>query len=127
MRIGAQLRPLLPLSLNSLARSGSTDPDYPEDRSIAAPRRPFGTGCIWRRSCRRAARRVVWLTAADQPAGITAPAATWYPHAFGDADMSSLPRDTPRQYGCRFHRKCRSRIRCWASDPYRIGRACSWC
>ncbi len=39
---------------------------------------------------------VVWLTSADQPSGITAPTATWYPHAFGDADMSALPKETPQ-------------------------------
>ncbi len=92
---GAQLRPLLPLSLNSLAGFGSTDPLNPKivDSGISQ--------AIWHRMFLEAilpprCSVVVWLTAADQPSGVTAPSAAWYPHAFGDADMSALPQDTPQ-------------------------------
>ncbi len=92
---GAQLLPLLPLSLNSLAGFGSTDPRSPKivDSGVAQT--------VWHRLFLEAvlpprASVVVWLTAADQPSGITAPTATWYPHAFGDADMSALPDQTPQ-------------------------------
>ncbi len=37
----------------------------------------------------------VWLTAADQPAGITTAGALWYPHFFGDVDTSSVAAGTP--------------------------------
>jgi phage tail-like protein len=92
---GTQLKPLLPLSLNSLAGFGSTDPASPKvvDSGIAQ--------AVWHRLFLEMVMPprcsvVVWLTAADQPAGVTSPAAKWYPHAFGDADMSSLPKDTPQ-------------------------------
>ncbi len=92
---GTQLRPLLPLSLNSLAGFGSTDPVSPSIVDSGA------TQAIWHRVYLEAVLParcsvVVWLTAADQPAGITAPTAAWYPHAFGDADMSVLPNQTPQ-------------------------------
>jgi phage tail-like protein len=92
---GAQLKPLLPLSLNSLAGFGSTDPASPKivDSGIAQ--------AVWHRLFLEMVMPprcsvVVWLTAADQPAGIASPAAKWYPHAFGDADMSALPKETPQ-------------------------------
>jgi|GEM_PF-553140 len=92
---GEQLLPLLPLSLNSLAGFGSTDPRSPSivDSGVAQ--------AIWHRIFMEAVipprcSVVVWLTAADQPSGITSPTAAWYPHAFGDADMSALPLETPQ-------------------------------
>ncbi len=92
---GTQLRPLLPLSLNSLAGSGSTDPAAPKIIDSGTSQ------AVWHRVFLEAVLPprcsvVVWLTAAEQPSGITASTATWYPHAFGDADMSSLPSQTPR-------------------------------
>ena len=91
---GVQLVPLLPLSLNSVAAFGSTDPQAPKvvDSGRAQT--------VWHRIFLEAilpprCSVVVWLTAADQPSGITSPAAAWYPHAFGDADMSALPGQTP--------------------------------
>jgi phage tail-like protein len=91
---GEQLLPLLPLSLNGLAGFGSTDPRSP---AIA----DSGTAqTVWHRMflemiLPQRCSVVVWLTAAEQPSGITSPTAAWYPHAFGDADMSALPEDTP--------------------------------
>ena len=92
---GTQLKPLLPLSLNSLAGFGSTDPRAPKIMDSGKAQ------AIWHRLFLEAVipprcSVVVWLTAADQPSGITAPSAAWYPHAFGDADMSALPADTPQ-------------------------------
>ena len=92
---GTQLRPLLPLSLNSLAGFGSTDPTSPKIIDSGTSQ------AVWHRVFMEAVLPprcsvVVWLTAAEQPSGITAPTATWYPHAFGDADTSSLPSQTPR-------------------------------
>ncbi len=92
---GTQLRPLLPLSLNSLAAFGSTDPQNPKIVDSGASQ------AIWHRVFLEAIMPprcsvVVWLAAADQPAGITAPTTAWYPHAFGDADMSALPDGTPK-------------------------------
>jgi phage tail-like protein len=91
---GAQLFPLLPLSLNSMAGYGSTDPRSPKILDSGIPQ------AVWHRVFLEAiipprCSVVVWLTAADKPTGITAPSASWYPHAFGDADMSSLPDQTP--------------------------------
>ena len=92
---GTQLMPLLPVSLNSLAGFGSTDPRSP---------RMFDSGAaqtVWHRLFLEAilpprCSAIVWLTASDQPSGIASASAAWYPHAFGDADMSGLPPQTPR-------------------------------
>jgi phage tail-like protein len=92
---GTQLKPLLPLSLNSLAGYGTTDARAPKivdsGKSQAVWHRLFLEAIIPPRCS-----VVVWLTAADQPAGITAASASWYPIAFGDADMQALPADTPQ-------------------------------
>jgi phage tail-like protein len=91
---GVKLLPLLPLSLNSLAAFGSTDPISPKIVDS-------GRGqTVWHRIFLEAilpprCSVIVWLASADQPAGITAPSAKWYPHVFNDADMSALPDDTP--------------------------------
>lgn len=89
-----QLFPLLPLSLNSMAAFGSTDPRSPGiiDSGKAQT--------VWHRLFIEAVLPprtsvVVWLTASDSPSGVTSPTASWYPHAFGDADMSALPPQTP--------------------------------
>jgi phage tail-like protein len=91
---GLPLRPLLPLSLNSLARSGSTDSNYPKLIDSGASQ------TIWHRLYLEAILPprcgvTVWLTAADQPASITAAGALWYPHVFGDVDTTSMPAGTP--------------------------------
>jgi phage tail-like protein len=90
-----QLLPLLKLSLNSLAGFGSTDPRSPKIVDSGVSR------TVWHRLFLEAVLPprcsiVIWLTAAEQPSGISAPTATWYPHVFGDADTSSLPGDTPQ-------------------------------
>jgi phage tail-like protein len=92
---GEQLFPLLPLSLNSLAGFGSTDPQLPTilDSGIsqAAWHRMFLEAVLPPRCS-----AVVWLTAAESRSGISSPVAAWYPHAFGDADMTALPAQTPQ-------------------------------
>jgi phage tail-like protein len=91
---GAQLLPLLPLSLNSMAGYGSTDPRSP--RVIDSGK----AQTVWHRLFIEAilpprTSILVWLTASDSPFGISSPTASWYPHAFGDADMTALPQQTP--------------------------------
>jgi phage tail-like protein len=91
---GLPLRPLLPLSLNSLARSGSTDPNSPKIIDSGASQ------TVWHRLYIEATLPprcgvTVWLTASDQPAGIAAAGTPWYPHVFGDVDMTPLPQGTP--------------------------------
>ena len=92
---GTKLLPLLPVSLNSLAGFGSTDPRSPKLLDSGASQ------TVWHRLFLEAVLPprcsvVVWLTASDQPSGITASTAPWYPHAFGDVDMSALPAQTPQ-------------------------------
>jgi phage tail-like protein len=91
---GLPLRPLLPLSLNALARSGSTDPNAPRIVDSGALQ------TVWHRIYLEAilpprCGAVVWLTASDNPGGIGAAGTTWYPHVFGDVDTSSMPTGTP--------------------------------
>ena len=92
---GTQLKPLLPLSLNSLAGFGSTDARAPKiidsGKSQTVWHRLFLEAVIPTRCS-----VVVWLAAAETPAGITAASTSWYAHAFGDADMTALPDDTPQ-------------------------------
>jgi phage tail-like protein len=90
---GLPLRPLLPLSLNSLARSGSTDPNSP--RIIDSG----GSQTVWHRLYLEAiipprCGVTVWLTASDKPGGIAAAGTIWYPHVFGDVDTTALPPET---------------------------------
>ncbi len=91
---GLPLRPLLPLSLNSLARSGSTDPNAPRIVDSGALQ------TVWHRVYLEAILPprcgvTVWLTASDQPGGIAAAGTIWYPHVFGDVDTTSMPEGTP--------------------------------
>jgi phage tail-like protein len=84
------LLPLLPLSLNTVAASGATNAAAPAiiDSGIAQ--------CLWHRVFLEAvlpARcgAVLWLTASDNLADLSNPAAAWYPHLFGDASLSTIP------------------------------------
>src|SRR5271157_713839 len=91
---GPPLRPLLPLSLNSLARSGSTDPNAPRIVDSGASQN------VWHRVYLEAILPprcgvTIWLTASDKPGGIAAAATTWYPHVFGDVDTTSMAVGTP--------------------------------
>jgi phage tail-like protein len=91
---GLPLRPLLPLSLNSLAQSGSTDSSYPKLIDSGASQ------TVWHRLYLEAILPprcgvTVWLTASDQPSSIAAAGSQWYPHVFGDVDMTPLPAETP--------------------------------
>ena len=92
---GSQLKPLLPLSLNSLAGFGSTNARAPKTIDSGKSQ------TVWHRLFLEAVipprcSVVVWLTASETPAGITAPSATWYAHAFGDADRTALPHHSPQ-------------------------------
>jgi phage tail-like protein len=93
--VNNQLLPLLPLSLNSLAAFGTTDLRPPKmvdsGRAKAVWHRLFLEAILPQRTS-----VVVWLTASDVPSDISSPTAPWYPHAFGDADMSVLTKDAPQ-------------------------------
>ncbi len=82
--------PLLPLSLNSLAKTGATNPAGPAiiDSGISQ--------CIWHRIFVEAivpprCGALIWLTASDSLADLVDPTFTWYPHILGDANISSIP------------------------------------
>jgi len=83
--------PLLPLSLNSLAASGATNPLGPAiiDSGISQ--------CVWHRMYVEAivpprCGALLWLTASDSLADLIDPAFPWYPHILGAADLSSVPQ-----------------------------------
>ncbi len=87
--------PLVPLSLNSFAVSGSTDPANPQTFDSGS------TQTVWHRLFLEAivppnCGVLAWLAAADSVDGFT----SWYPHVFGSADTStiqeSMLQDAPR-------------------------------
>ncbi|HTA44796.1 MAG TPA: phage tail protein [Bryobacteraceae bacterium] len=87
---GASLFPLLPLSLNSLAPLGATDPTHPIVIDSGTSQ------MVWHRLFLEAilpprCGALVWLSASNSPAGL----ATWYPHVFGAVDSAPLPAETP--------------------------------
>jgi phage tail-like protein len=91
---GLQLLPLLPLSLNSLAATNSTDPPLTRIVDSGVPQ------TVWHRLFLEAlipprCGVTVWLTASDNRTAI-AGSKDWYPHAFGEADASPLPAESPR-------------------------------
>lgn len=91
---GTQLLPLLPLSLNSLAATGSTLPAATKIVDSGASQ------TVWHRLFLEAVipprcAVTVWLTASDNRSAI-ATSTDWYPHAFGDVDASLLPMESPR-------------------------------
>jgi phage tail-like protein len=82
--------PLLPLSLNSLAATGATNPAGPAivDSGISQ--------AVWHRIFLEAivpprCGALLWLTASDRLADLVDPTFPWYPHILGDADTSSIP------------------------------------
>jgi phage tail-like protein len=87
---GAALLPLLPLSLNSFAPKGATNPASPL---------LFDSGSsqtVWHRLFLEAVLpprcgAIIWLTASDHVADFAGASTSWYPHIFGDADTSSVP------------------------------------
>ena len=93
---GVTLYPLLPLSLNSLAPSGTTDP-------TAAKIVDSGSSqTTWHRLFLEAILPstcgvLVWLAASNNPADFTSTKnpATWYPHVFGNIGQTSVPAETP--------------------------------
>jgi phage tail-like protein len=84
------LLPLIPLSLNSVASAGATSAAAPAVVDSGAAQ------CVWHRVFLEAvlpARcgAVLWLAASDSLTDLTNPATLWYPHVFGDADLSTVP------------------------------------
>jgi phage tail-like protein len=90
--------PLLPLSLNSLAASGATNPSSPAIVDSGASQ------TTWHRVFLEAilpprCGALIWLSTADTLADLYDPSCPWYPHTFGAVDTVSIPvsmlRDTP--------------------------------
>jgi phage tail-like protein len=92
--IGKTLYPFLPLSLNSLAPTGATDPFAPKiidsgsgqttwHRLFMEAILPAQTGIL------------VWLAASNRPSDFAAASTPWYPHTFGDVDPGLVPKETP--------------------------------
>jgi len=86
----ANMLPLLPLSLNSLAPSGATNPTGPAiiDSGISQ--------AVWHRMFLEAivpprCGALLWLTASDSLADLVDPSFPWNPHILGAADTSSIP------------------------------------
>lgn len=95
---GTSLYPLLPLSLNSLAASGTTTP-------LAAKVIDSGSSkTIWHRMFLEAILPprcgiTVWLASSNNSADFTSTPSTppiWYPHTFGNVDPSTVPAETPQ-------------------------------
>lgn len=92
------LQPLIPLSLNSMAANGATNPAAPAilDSGMAqnAWHRLFVEAVVPPRS-----GAIVWLAASDALADFGAQTLDWYPHVLGDADVSAIGAvlaDAPR-------------------------------
>jgi len=82
--------PLLPLSLNSLATSGATNPAGPATIDSGIPQ------CLWHRMFLEAivppkCGALIWLTASDNRADLVSPSFPWYPHILGIANTTSIP------------------------------------
>ncbi len=82
--------PLLPLSLNSLAASGATNPTSPAiiDSGTAQT--------VWHRMFLEAivpprCGALLWLTASDSLADLVNPSSPWYPHILGMPNPASIP------------------------------------
>jgi phage tail-like protein len=93
---GPTLHPLLPLSLNSLAASGSTDPFAPKIIDSGSAQ------TTWHRLFVEAILPprcgvTVWLAASNNPDNFksTPSPVAWYPHVFGNADLAMVPKETP--------------------------------
>ena len=90
--------PLVPLSLNSLAASGATNPSSPAIIDSGVPQTVWHRvflEAIFSRKC----GALLWLTASDSLADLAKPSFPWYPHCFGAAQTTSIPEsilpDTP--------------------------------
>ncbi|MEP7306033.1 MAG: phage tail protein [Acidobacteriota bacterium] len=91
--VGGDLFPLVPLSLNSLARTGTARNQMRLDSGTSRT--------AWHRlyleaSLPQRCGAVAWLAATDDPAALDDPATPWFPHVFGDAgvpfDFPTAPR-----------------------------------
>jgi len=81
--------PLLPLSLNTLAAAGATNPSGPAIIDSGT------TQCVWHRMFLEAivpprCGALIWLTASDSLADLVDPAFQWYPHILGAADTTAI-------------------------------------
>ena len=90
---GTELWPLLPLSINSLARSGRASNRMRIDGGTARG--------VWHRlyleaSLPQRCGAVVWLASANDPAKLDDPGTKWFPHLFGDVDTPAGYVDVPR-------------------------------
>jgi phage tail-like protein len=82
--------PLLPLSLNSFAASGATNPSSPAVIDSGTSQ------TVWHRMFVEAifpprCGAVIWLSASDSLADLTNSSSPWYPHILGTADTTSIP------------------------------------
>jgi phage tail-like protein len=91
--VGGEIFPLLPLSLNSLAPSGSARGAQPLDSGASRT--------VWHRIFLEASLPprcgvVVWLAASDDPGALADPKTKWYPHLVGDAEVPADFAEAPR-------------------------------
>lgn len=93
----AQMYPLVPLSLNSLAAIGATESNPPITLDGGSNQ------ATWHRLFLEAVLPprcgvLVWLAASNNIADFTAPASqiNWFPHVFGAVSSPAVPADTPQ-------------------------------
>ncbi|HXW25890.1 MAG TPA: phage tail protein [Xanthobacteraceae bacterium] len=92
---GSSIFPLLPLSLNSFAPSGTTTaPNLIDSGSAQTTWHRLFLEAILPPRCGILVSLAVSDDAADFAAGATSPV-TWYPHAFGAVAADALPAGTP--------------------------------
>jgi phage tail-like protein len=91
--------PLIPLSLNSVAASGATNPAAPAVIDSGTAQN------VWHRLFLEATvpprtGAIIWLAATDSRGDLYAATCPWYPHSLGDANVAALanvlPADVPR-------------------------------
>lgn len=91
--VEGDLFPLLPLSLNSLARAGTA---HSAGRLDSGANRTAWHRVYLEASLPPRCGAIVWLAAADDPRALDAPATPWFPHRFGDAESPAGFLDVPR-------------------------------
>jgi phage tail-like protein len=86
---GADMLPLLPLSLNTFSSSAATNPSGPAiiDSGVSQT--------VWHRLFLEAVLpprcgAILWLAASDTP-DLSSPSTQWFPHILGAASLSSIP------------------------------------
>jgi hypothetical protein len=91
--VGTDLFPLVPLSLNSLARAGTARNRMRLDAGVSRT--------AWHRLYLEATLPqrcgvVAWLAAADDLTALEDPGTKWFPHVFGDAELPASSPSAPR-------------------------------